>query len=173
MCEKLREIPGAEVVECDAQTLPFGDEEFDVVIASHMLYHLDDPQQALNEFARVLKQGGKVFISLGAKESGKETIALMEKIGRPSIIVQTTRITAETAPVYLGKAGFGEVEGERYLGDLEVPIVEPVLAYLRSLVEGLSEEQEAMTRKVVEEKIGEEGCFRVTKEVVLFKARKD
>lgn len=174
MCEQLRSIPVAKVVECDAHNLPFKDGEFDAVVASFMLYHLDDPQKALNEFARVLKPGGSVFISLGGKKNNKELNTLGEAIGRPSVMVETTRITAQTAPQHLENSGFGDVRQKMYLGDLEVPTVEPVLAYLASLKEeeGQSENQEKMARKLIEEKIEKEGCYRVTKEVVLFTARK-
>jgi len=173
MCEQLREIKSAEVVECDAHALPFSDGVFDVVIASHMLYHLDDPQMALNEFARVLKSGGKVIITLGGKESGKELQILMEKIGRPSVMAKTTRITSETAPMYLDKAEFVDMSMKRYPGDLKVPAVEPVLEYMETLVEGgLNKEQDAQAREIIEKKLKEEGYFRVTKEVVLFTARK-
>jgi ubiquinone/menaquinone biosynthesis C-methylase UbiE len=172
MCEQLRSIPVAKVVKCDAQNLPFKDGEFDVVIASHMLYHLDDPQKALNEFARVLNPGGSVLISLGGKTSNKELNALGRAIGRPSVMVGTTRIVAQTTPQYLAISGFEDIREEMYHGDLEVPTAEPVLAYLASIGEGLSESQEKMARKLIEDKIVEDGCFRVTKEVVLFTARK-
>ena len=50
-------LPNIEVVgasTCDAQHLPFADDEFDLVVANHMLYHVPDPARAGAEFARVL-----------------------------------------------------------------------------------------------------------------------
>jgi ubiquinone/menaquinone biosynthesis C-methylase UbiE len=52
MCARLRTVPGARVVQCDAGDLPFCDAYFDAVVANHMLYHLDDPVAALREFVR-------------------------------------------------------------------------------------------------------------------------
>jgi ubiquinone/menaquinone biosynthesis C-methylase UbiE len=174
MCEQLRQIPSAVVKQCDAQALPFKDGEFDVVIASHMLYHLDDPAKALSEFTRVLNPGGKLLASLGSAASGRELNELGQAIGSPSVVVGTTKITAATAVEYLERAGFVDVREEIYSGDLEVPIVEPVLAYLRSLKEtDMSKEQEAEARGIIEGEIREKGCFKVTKEVVLFTARKE
>lgn len=42
----------------DAEALPFGEAEFDLVIANHLLEHVSRPGQALAEFARCLKPGG-------------------------------------------------------------------------------------------------------------------
>jgi SAM-dependent methyltransferase len=45
----------------DAEALPFGDAEFDLVIANHLLEHVNRPAQALAEFARCLKPGGMLI----------------------------------------------------------------------------------------------------------------
>lgn len=42
----------------DAQTLPFPDASFDVVVAAWMLYHVPDVDRAFMEFVRVLEPGG-------------------------------------------------------------------------------------------------------------------
>ena len=43
-------------------SLPYADEQFDVVFAHAVLYHLQTPEQALAEFFRVLKPGGLVAL---------------------------------------------------------------------------------------------------------------
>jgi SAM-dependent methyltransferase len=50
---------GLEVVQADARELPFAEGSFDAVTCNHALYHLDDPGQALAEFVRVLRPGGR------------------------------------------------------------------------------------------------------------------
>lgn len=47
----------------DAQSLPFHDEEFDVVIANHMLYHVPDIPLALSEIRRVMKDDATLYAS--------------------------------------------------------------------------------------------------------------
>ena len=44
-------------VKLDNDNLPFADNEFDFVIASHVLEHVNDPTKFLNEVSRVAKQG--------------------------------------------------------------------------------------------------------------------
>jgi ubiquinone/menaquinone biosynthesis C-methylase UbiE len=44
----------------EAETLPFGDESFDLVFGHAVLHHIPDLGQAFSEFARVLRPGGTV-----------------------------------------------------------------------------------------------------------------
>jgi ubiquinone/menaquinone biosynthesis C-methylase UbiE len=50
-------------VLCDAQNLPFKDEVFDVVTASEVLEHLPNALKALQEWWRVLKTHGKLYLT--------------------------------------------------------------------------------------------------------------
>jgi SAM-dependent methyltransferase len=51
----------AEVVEAGAESLPFGADEFDTVIATLVFCTIPDPGAALTEVARVLKPGGRML----------------------------------------------------------------------------------------------------------------
>jgi len=44
--------------------LPFADRAFDYVTCLEGLEHIENPQQAIREFARVLRPGGKVLVSI-------------------------------------------------------------------------------------------------------------
>jgi SAM-dependent methyltransferase len=172
MCDELRKIPGAEVKKAGAETLPFGDESFDTVVANHMLYHVDSPDAALKEFKRVLKPGGTVIVALNGMDHLDELLDLGEKVGRPSTIRNQARITAETADVFLEKY-FEDLRSERFPGAFEVRSEQPVVDYLGSLGdEGLDESQEEIVRKTVREVIERDGVFRVMKNMVLFIGRK-
>lgn len=56
----------------DAVALPFEDKSFDVVLLLHVLYHVDDRRTALEEAHRVLRPGGRVFVSTNAIDNMAE-----------------------------------------------------------------------------------------------------
>ncbi|PJJ65009.1 demethylmenaquinone methyltransferase [Compostimonas suwonensis] len=55
-------VPNVEFVQADAMALPFGDDEFDAVTISFGLRNVADPQQALSEFFRVTRPGGRLVV---------------------------------------------------------------------------------------------------------------
>lgn len=48
-------------VEASAEAMPFAAESFDVVLAINMLHHVINPENAVREFARVLRPGGTLI----------------------------------------------------------------------------------------------------------------
>ncbi len=60
--EGRRRHPELEFVEADAETLPFGDDEFDAVTISFGLRNVEHPKTALAEMYRVLKPGGRLVV---------------------------------------------------------------------------------------------------------------
>lgn len=76
----LTNVRGLSVM--DACHLGFADRQFDAVVAQFLLTLVPDPEQALDEFARVLKPGGEIIIAnhIGA-ESG--AMAQFEKAVAP------------------------------------------------------------------------------------------
>lgn len=172
MCEVLRTVAGARVEQCDATDLPFPDASFDTVIANHMLYHLDDPDAALSEFARVLRPGGRVAIATNGSDHMRELVAIGPAVGRPDITIATTLggFTAQSGPTYVARH-FAGVGVESYPCDLDVPTPEPILAYLASLAgEPLTSAQQSAARDLVQARIDAEGSYRVRKHTVLITA---
>jgi demethylmenaquinone methyltransferase/2-methoxy-6-polyprenyl-1,4-benzoquinol methylase len=53
-------LPGVELVEGDADHLPFPDCSFDAVTFTYLLRYVDDPGATLRELARVVRPGGTV-----------------------------------------------------------------------------------------------------------------
>lgn len=53
-----------EFQQGDAEWLPFGDASFDAVVAGFVVNHLPRPERALAEFARVVRRGGRVAVTL-------------------------------------------------------------------------------------------------------------
>ena len=60
--EMAERISGAKVVVADATRMPFADQTFDAVIASHILEHIDDDGAAVAGIRRVLKPGGPLVV---------------------------------------------------------------------------------------------------------------
>jgi SAM-dependent methyltransferase len=53
-----------EFLRGDAERLPFGDASFDAVVAGFVVNHLPCPERALAEFARVVRPGGRVAVTV-------------------------------------------------------------------------------------------------------------
>jgi SAM-dependent methyltransferase len=65
--QKLHEMSFSEKVQIqkiDSDTLPFPDNEFDRLVASHVLEHIHHPEMVLKEWSRVVKAGGVISIAL-------------------------------------------------------------------------------------------------------------
>lgn len=58
-----------EVYEADAESMPFEDNRFDVVVSFGVLHHTPDMAKAISEIYRVLKPGGEIRIMLYHKPS--------------------------------------------------------------------------------------------------------
>jgi len=56
------------VFEGNAENLPFRDGSFDLICAIEMLEHIQDDKKALEGFARVLSEGGKLCITVPAHQ---------------------------------------------------------------------------------------------------------
>lgn len=169
MCGQLRQVPNAVVQQCDAHNLPFDNASFDAVVANHMLYHLDDPDAALREFARVLRPGGRVFIALNGEDHLPELFQVGAAIGRTSTIKSQARVKLDTAPASLSKY-FVDIKSERAPHAFEVPDAGPILDYLSTVGENgpLTTEEEGKVRSMVEPLIAKEGNFHISSSIVFF-----
>jgi SAM-dependent methyltransferase len=69
----------------DITALPFPDATYDVVMAHHVLEHIDDDRRAIAELFRVLKPGGFAVLSVplnGTRQETYENPAVTDPIGR-------------------------------------------------------------------------------------------
>ena len=56
-------------INCDATKLPFTDETFDGVICSEVIEHIEEDEKALEEMARILRQGGELILTCPMHQS--------------------------------------------------------------------------------------------------------
>lgn len=64
--EKLRALAdgrSSALVQGDAQLLPFAAESFDIVVSCETIEHIPDVKSALREMLRVVRYGGKLFLT--------------------------------------------------------------------------------------------------------------
>ncbi|HVP37432.1 MAG TPA: methyltransferase domain-containing protein [Terriglobales bacterium] len=69
-----------DLVVADAENLPFPDKSFDFIYLVGILHHLPDQKKGMQEIKRVLKEGGKVFISEPTKWSVNSIYYLGRKL---------------------------------------------------------------------------------------------
>lgn len=160
----------------DAQTLPFADACFDVVMARHMLYHVPDIEGAVAEAARVLCPGGTFLVTTNGADSMHEYRTLRNQaathfasIARPEF--STERFCLENGASFL-KPYFEPVVTSTLNGTLRFPAAQPLVDYFassRSLTmhPGHSEAEWLAVLEFVRAEaqavIDEQGWFDVTK----------
>lgn len=62
-----RNIKNANVQVASVLELPFKDDSFDYVISSGVIHHTHNPHKAFTEIVRVIRPGGKIFLSVYGK----------------------------------------------------------------------------------------------------------
>jgi SAM-dependent methyltransferase len=159
----------------DARQIPFPDASFDVALANHMLYHVPDRPRALAEIARVLRPGGRLV----ASTIGERHLCEIDALARD--LCPDTRLhmgfdsafTLESGAQQL-ESWFDDVRLERYPDGLRISEVDPLVAYVRSMiaVQRVDASRESALRHRVEAEIARVGWFAVTKDSGLLSARR-
>jgi ubiquinone/menaquinone biosynthesis C-methylase UbiE len=103
------QLLGLEVraARADAESLPFADESFDLVLGHAVLHHLPNLRRAFAEFHRVLRPGGRIVFAGEPSRLG-DRIASVPKRGA-NVLAPTWRrlLRARAAPTPGGSNGHG------------------------------------------------------------------
>jgi ubiquinone/menaquinone biosynthesis C-methylase UbiE len=165
MVDAAREVLGerAEYAVADVQDLRFPDASFHAVIANHMLFHVDDRQQALGEIARVLRRGGTFRATTIGLEHLRELRELVPPPPDSQWAKTRERFTIEQVEDELAPF-FVNVEIEQVPGpeDLEVTELEPLLDFVRSRGDVREVDLEPL-RRAFEAEVAERGFFTVSR----------
>mgnify|MGYP000889814160 FL=1 len=157
----------------DAQSIPFQQGTFDVVIASHMLYHVPDREKALGEIARVLKPEGRFYASTTGLDHLKELKELVARFDEALLF--WGQMPAES--FHLGSGAqlsrfFAQVSVQRYPDSLVVTDASLLTAYMLSgRIDLSAERQEALAAFVAREMEAHGGQIVITKDSGVFAAR--
>jgi len=117
----------------DAESLPFKDEFFDVIIAKHMLYHVPNVQKAVNEVYRCLKKGGCYIVTLNSKNQKPKLAEYEQFIKRKyefSIKHGDHFLVTENISGFLTK--FKKVETIHFENKIELRDPSPFIDYIAS-----------------------------------------
>src|SRR5262245_44342670 len=157
----------------DAQSIPFADASFDMVIANHMLYHVPDRPQALSEIRRVLRPDGRFYASTVGADHLREIGELVRRFD-PEIIFgirDEANFTLDSGAQQLAPY-FSSVVLHRYEDALVVAEAEPLIAYILSGRVGASLEGDRAKELAIfiQREFSEHGALHITKDAGLFEA---
>lgn len=177
----LRAVPDGDrhLLVADAARLPFRAGSLDVVLQMHMLYHLPEPAEAIDEARRALRPGGRLLVAT----NGADHLAELAELWSPllselalegqveDLVLVNARFPADEARSAL--VGLAHVEERTLRSQVVTTDAAPVVRHAASTTDAhLSAEAEAdLTARfasAVEAVIAREGRFRITTEVVLF-----
>ena len=158
----------------DAQSIPYDDASFDIVIANHMLYHVPDLARALVEIRRVLRPAGRLYASTIGEMHMQEVDELIRHVvpgtGRWGIRVKAS-FTLEKGRELLSPY-FSHITLKRYEDALVVTEAEPLIAYVLSGAAKavLTGDRLSAFSSLVEQELAAHGAIRISKESGLFEA---
>jgi SAM-dependent methyltransferase len=112
-------VPAATLLEADAQHLPFGDAEFDVVVSNFGMLHIPDQPRALSQVRRVLRPGGRFAMTVWCGPDVSPCFAALYEVvkshGDPGVSPPLGPdmhqfASREVATELLSEAEFGNIE---------------------------------------------------------------
>ena len=168
--------PHPRLVNADVLALPFPSDRFDVVLAPHMLYHVDDRTTAARELRRVLRPAGRCVAVTNSEKHMGSLRALVEASVRKATPTWTMRSPAthafslENGAAQL-RSAFESVTCVRPPDLAPVRITDAAIAadYVASLADHYQPQTTRPWAEVVgevqvavQQEIDQHGCFTVT-----------
>lgn len=111
-------INGYQTVQAPAESIPFPDDCFDTVVATHVLCSVADLPSALSEIRRVLRPGGRFFFLEHVSASPDTSAHRLQKFLNPAwkVVGDGCHLTRDTGQA-VRMAGFDKVEVTDYAAD--------------------------------------------------------
>jgi ubiquinone/menaquinone biosynthesis C-methylase UbiE len=110
-------ITNTDFVVYDGDKLPFKDEEFECVIWSGVLMHMENPELAMKEVSRIVKKSGMIYMLVYA--TGGIRWPMVNQLRNLSSF-----ITLEKIDLAFKTSGLDVNKRRTYLDDLYVPLID-------------------------------------------------
>ena len=161
----------------DVSRLPYADETFDLVIANHVMFYVQDTDAALQEIKRVLRPGGKLYVATYGEKHMKEIEQLVKRFDE--------KIVLSSVPLYDNfglengqeqcRKYFKDVARKDYDDYLEVTQVQALMDYILSchgnqkeyILPKLKQFNEYLSKQLCSQ-----GAFHITKQAGLIVCQK-
>jgi len=122
----------------NAESLPFEDETFDIVLCKHSLYHFDDIPKAIKEMSRVLKKEGKLVITLnslanGSREKIEKFKDLLAEVLQINHLDNNKIINLENYHKYFNE--FKILKEVKFFGYINLKEIKTLVDYMNTLKE--------------------------------------
>ena len=162
----------------DACKTPFESSKFQMIIANHMLYHIENKEQVFSEIGRLLTDDGHAYASTLSTVNFQELFRIADEFDKNLMFDRNQ--TIQSFNLENGRdilSGYFDVMNSYvFQNDVVVKDTEPLILYLAScyLPEqlGILVEKINNFRSYLESFIEKNGEIRITNKVVLFKFRK-
>lgn len=154
------------------EELPFPGESFDIAIANHMLYLVEDRQRALASLARVLRDNGVLITTTNGSSHLREMNGLVEKHLKPGHELfgsgyDSSLFNLANARDQLSQH-FASVEFRDFEDSLVVTDASALVEYVTSMSSWKDAIDVASLRADVEEEVARNGQILITKESGMF-----
>jgi SAM-dependent methyltransferase len=159
----------------DAQSIPYKDDLFDIVIANHFLYHVPHRSKAISEIHRVIKPGGRFYATTVGVNHMKELPELVARFDPEN----GAFLKSEDIPFNMENGGtqireyFSKVEERRYQDNLWVSdadvLVEYIFSGMRLRLD--SSQRNDLTAFLHQEMAANDGLIIIQKDSGMFIAR--
>ncbi|OPH50503.1 MerR family transcriptional regulator [Paenibacillus ferrarius] len=161
----------------DAQAIPFHNEQFDIVIANHMLYHVPNIPKAISEIYRVMKSDAVFYASTMSKGHLREIEHMANAFDPEMQVLDPVMERFEFGNGYELLAGlFSDIKLIRYVDEMNVDQIQPLLNYMTSTPMNARNRLIGATmdtfRSFLQNLLDRDGSIHITKDSGFFQAKK-
>lgn len=175
MVEEVREKLGRDFncLYTDCMHIPFKDNYFDMVIANHVLFYLDDLNKGIKEICRVLNKDGTCYCTTYGIEHMKEITELCKQFNSDIYLsdISLAQVFGAENGMFILSRYFDNVQMHLYPDELIVEKSEDLIQYILSCHGNQNElllPVLGQFRDFIERKIKTDGPMHITKKAVLF-----